>query len=629
MKGTWNKVLKINLTKRSVETIQVPNEVYEKYGLGLGIATYLLFKETPVRSDPLGAENRIVIAPGLFVGTGVPTGSKTCVTFKSPLTGGFGRAIAGAYLGASLRKSGHDAIVIEGQSDDLVVIKIDDENVDFINSDKFRGVDAIRTQNALREEYGTEFRTCAIGRAGENLSKIAGIDFEERQAARGGGGAVFGSKNVKAIMVKGTGNLEFYDHETLRKLNKEWASTIKRDPGTKVDMDYGTGEWYFWMNKERGTFPCRNWQWGYFQSAFDDLKEGGFSKIDPYYWVPKYMQKHHPCPGCTKPCGRIIVIGDGKYAGTRVEGIEYELLYSLGGALEIDDAGAVAKLNEICDREGFDAISAGVTLGWGMEAYERGLLEKEKMEGITLEFGNADAALKILEKMATREGYIGELLADGCKIGAMKLGKNSDQFAVHIKGLELPGYDVRGMKGAALAFAVSVRGGCHLTATVYGLELGGSWWKFDGVDRFSSHWKGYEVKTAEDISTVYDIFGICKFSRSLYFLEGIPPLNYSVTGLGNSVGDLITMGERVYNLQKIFNIREGMDRRHDHLPYRVTHDPIPKGVSKGALVTEDELDHMLDEYYMARGWSKNGIPTKAKLASLDLDLMEEKYVAGL
>jgi aldehyde:ferredoxin oxidoreductase len=265
-----------------------------------------------------------------------------------------------------------------------------------------------------------------------------------------------------------------------------------------------------------------------------------------------------------------------------------------------------------------------------MEAYEKGLLDKGKMEGIELTFGNADAAIVVLQKMAKREGYIGDLLADGTKAAVEKLGKNSDQFAIHVKGLELPAYDVRGIKGLALAFAVSVRGGCHLTAGVYGIELGGSWWKFKGVNRLSSDWKGYEVKAAEDLATTYDIFGICKFSRHMYFLEGMQGLINAVTGLELSNGDIMMLGERVYNLQKMFNVREGMDRSSDHLPYRITHEPIPKGVSKGAMVTEDELQHMLDDYYMARGWSRSGIPTNVKLASLDLlDLVPEESGAGI
>ncbi len=630
MKGVWGKILKIDLTSKNAEAVEVPGDVYGKYGAGLGIGAYCLYREIPEKANPLGPDNAMVISPGLLVGTGVPTGSKTVLAFKSPLTGGAGRSVAGAHLGVALRKSGFDAIVIKGVSEGLTAIKIDDEDVEFIDASEYKGVDSLEVQKSLREKHGKEFRTCAIGRAGENLSKIADVDFEDRQAGRAGGGAVLGSKNVKAILVKGTKKIDIHDPEKLKALNKKWIKILKEHPATKADMDYGSGEWWEWHNLERGTNPARNFQWGYHQSAYDNLKEGEKASLDPHYWSPKYTEKHNPCPNCPKPCGRILAVKEGKYAGTRIDGVEYELLYSLGSMLDIDDIEAVAKLNEVCDREGFDGISAGVTLAWAMEANERGLLDKDKMEGIDLMFGNPDAAIEVLEMMAKREGFIGKLLSDGVKAASEKLGRDSDQFAIHIKGLELPGYDIRGLKGTALAFAVSPRGACHLTAAVYGPELSGSWWKYEGVDRFSSDWKGYLVKSAEDLATVYDLFGICKFSRHMFFLEGFAEVVAALTGCELSDGAIMAMGERVYTLQKMFNVREGMDRKDDVLPYRITHEPIPKGPSEGSLVKEEEFQHMLDEYYMARGWSKNGIPTRAKLASLDLlDVVEEKYGAGI
>ena len=630
MKGIWNKVLRIDLTEGRVEDVTIADEVYEAYGLGSGIASYLLYRETAEKTDPLGPENTIVMAPGLFVGTGVPTGSKTAMTFKSPLTGGFGRALVGAQLGVSLRRSGYDGLIIGGKSSSLVVVKIDDGGVEFINGAAYQGRDAIETQELLREKYGSAYRTCAIGRAGENLSRIAGVDFEHRQAARAGGGAVFGAKNLKAILIKGTQDLVLHDPEALKGLNKKWVGILKEHPATKDDMDYGSGEWFTWHNVERGTCPARNFQWGYFQSVYDNLKEGEKCHLDPYYWVPKYMDKRSSCPNCTKPCGRFIEIPEGQYAGTRVEGIEYETLFSLGSVLEIGEIEPVAKLNEICDREGFDTISAGVTLAWAMEANERGLLDRDKMEGVDLSFGNADGAIEVLGKMARRQGYLGEVLADGVKRASEKTGKESERFAIHVKGLEFPAYDVRGIKGLGLAFAVSVRGACHLTAMAQAIELVGRYWKLEGIDRLSSEWKGYEIKTAEDLTTTYDIFGVCKFSRNMFFLEGFPEIWHAVTGVPKRDSDVMVMGERVYTLQKMFNVREGMDRKDDTLPYRVTHEPIPKGPSEGAVVTEAELEHMLDEYYMARGWSRNGIPTTIKLASLDLlDVVDEQQGATI
>ena len=628
MQGVFGKYLEVDLTNGNVEVKNLPEEVYFKYLGGLGLATRLLFDYTQPHLDPLSEENVLVIAPGLLVGTGLPTASKTALTFKSPLTNAFGRSIAGAYLGVALKKAGYDALVVKGKSVKPVYLLIEDDKVELKDASNLWGKDAIETQEILKNEHGN-VNTCAIGYSGEMLSKISGIDFEERQAARAGGGAVMGSKMLKAIAVKGTKDIPVASSEKLKEAIKKWNGKIIGSEVAKLDMAYGSGEFYEWVNKEIGVFPVKNWQQSYFEDSFKAHPDGK-SHLDPYYWSPKYTEKLHPCPNCNKPCGRHIVIKEGKYAGLMVEGVEYEILYSLGGVLGIEDIEVTAKLNEICDRAGLDGISAGVTLAWAMEAYEKGLLTKEDTDGLDLRFGNGDAAVAAMEKLAKREGKLGELLINGVKEASQKLGKDSYKFALEVKGLEPPAYDVRGLKGMALAIAVSVRGACHLTGGIYAPELTGKFWKLSNVDRLSTNWKGYEVKTGEDFMTVYDTIGMCKFSRSLFWLEdemleGIE----AVTGIKMGVDWIMTIGERIYNLQKLFNVREGFGRKDDYLPYRVTHDPISNGVSKGHYVTEEELQKMLDEYYMARGWSKEGIPTKMHLKRLGLDKESEEFGAPI
>ena len=246
-----------------------------------------------------------------------------------------------------------------------------------------------------------------------------------------------------------------------------------------------------------------------------------------------------------------------------------------------------------------------------------------------MRFGNEDAAIEAMEKIVNREGKLGELLADGEKIAAKKLGKGSDKFTTEVKGLEMPAYDVRGLKGMALAEAVSVRGACHLTGGIYGPELTGSFWKMSDIDRFSTEWKGYEVKTGEDFMTVYDTLGMCKFSRGIFLIEGLLDGVKAVTGEDFDVATMMIIGERIYNLQRLYNVREGLTRKDDYLPYRVTHDPISNGVSKGHYVKEEELQNMLDQYYMVRGWSKDGIPTKMHLFELGLEKEAEELGANI
>lgn len=625
MKGYAGKGLKVDLSTGRIDVWKLSEDFERKYLGGLGFATRLLY-ECVRYVDPLGPDNILATSPGLLVGTGIPTASKTVFTAKSPLTMAFGRSVAGARLGVELKRAGYDVLIVEGRSRRPSSIVIEDDEVEIEDASPLWGLDVRKTIQKLKDRCNG-MAYAIIGPAGERLSKIAGIDCEERQAARAGLGAVMGSKKLKAIAVKGSSTLEYSNPRKLKGLIAKWIKVMKENPITELDMKYGTGEFYDWMNREKGTFPTRNWQQGYFQKSYDGLKENERSKLDPYYWAPKYTVKNRACPNCTKPCGRVMKIAEGKYAGIELDGLEYETIYSLGGSLEIDDPEAVAMLHLTCDLLGLDAISAGLTVAWAMEAYEKGLLDSSITDGLQLTFGNVDAAVEALKLMANREGPLGRLLADGVKAASERLGRASWKFAIHIKGMELPAYDVRGIKGMALALAVSVRGACHLTAGIYGTELTGAWWRFSGVDRFSSIHKGFEVKMHEDLMTIYDILGICKFSRHLFLAQALPELVEAVTGWNVTLSDLFAVSERVYNLERVFNVREGLRRRDDTLPYRIFEEPIPAGPSKGHRVKRKELETMLDEYYEARGWSEEGIPTKAKLESLDLPEVAEEIGA--
>ena len=615
MKGAWGKALFVDLSSGSVETRDIPEGVLRRFLGGAGLAGYYLVDITPNGVDPLGPDNPLAIAPGLLTGSPIPTASKTVFCFKSPQTGFFGRSVAGAKLGVELKRAGYDAVVLIGKSEKPVVLVIEGERARLEDAGDLWGLDVFAAQKALQEKY-PGFRTAVIGPAGEKLSRIACIDCDGRQAGRAGGGAVMGSKNLKAIVAKGSRTPEYARPDTLVELAKRWNETIRDHPATAADMGYGTGEFLDWMNRESGTFPSRNWQWGYFKSAYERAGEGKI-ELDPYYWVPKYSVRNVACPGCTKPCGKLFVIEEGKYAPLEIDGPEYETLYSLGGAPGIASIEAVAKANEICDRLGIDTISAGLTLSWAMEAVERGLLSADDLDGIELRFGDEDAFLTALERLGKKEGKIGELLGDGVKAACERLGRG-EEFAIHIKGLELPAYDIRGAKGVALAFAVSYRGGCHLTACAYGPEYGGSWWVFENVDRHSARGKGAFIKLLEDLMAVYDVLGVCKFSRHIFFLEGLPEMVAAATGLGLTGAELLAVGERLVNLARAFNVREGLTRADDHIPPRVWRDPIPEGPSAGDRVSEEELQAMLDDYYAARGWSREGIPLKAVLLALDL-----------
>ncbi len=608
MYGYGGKFLHVDLSSSEVKKLELGKEFAQKYVGGNGFGARLLYDNVSAGIDPLGPDNCLILAPGAFCGTPVPEASKTGFYAKSPLTGAFGEAMAGSGIGAALKFAGYDALVVRGRAKRWSYLWVDDGEVGIKDASGMLGFTTSRTLEAIRKELGDpRVMTACIGPAGENLAKIAHIESDFRQFGRTGLGAVMGSKRLKAIAVRGTGDIELANPKLMEKLLAEWYGTISVHPHAIADIKYGTGEFIGTVNEVHGTFPTRNWQ----DSVFE-----GHKTIAPQYWVPKYSIKTKACYACIKPCGKIFVIKEGPYAGTVVDGPEFETQYSLGSCVGNSNPEVLAKANELCDELGLDTISAGVAIGWAMECYERGLLTPKDTGGMKMTFGDSDAILKTLELIAHRQG-IGDLLADGVREAAKRLGKGSESFAMHVKGLEPPAYDARGLKGIGLAFASSTRGACHLRSCAYAAELSGSWWKFKKVDRLSADGKKY-VATVENVMTLYDIVGICKFSRHFYFVEELPDFFKAVQGFVFKSKELLGLGERVWNVEKAFNVREGLDRRHDTLPPRLMNEPIRDGSSKGSVITREELDHMLDDYYAARGWDKNGIPTRAKLEELEL-----------
>ncbi|MHA1238770.1 MAG: aldehyde ferredoxin oxidoreductase family protein [Candidatus Odinarchaeia archaeon] len=621
MYGYWGKILRVNLTEEKISVASFDRKFAEMYVGGNGFGARLLYDEVKPGIDPLSPENKLIFSPGLFTGLGIPTASKSGFYAKSPQTLGLGESIVGARLGISLKKAGYDALIIEGKANAPSIIWIENENVEIIRADDIWGLNTLKAQKLIKNKVGAnKAATAVIGPAGENLVLFSCIECDGREAGRTGLGAVMGSKLLKGIAAVGSNELEVADRDKLRELSVKWAKIIKNNPGAQLQVKIGTGGFHHLMN-ELGVLPTKNWLESYFE---DEYKRSGeeYGSTDPYYWVSRYVVKNTACPSCNKPCGKLFKVKEGKYKGTVTDGPEFEAQYSLGSECGISNIEALAHANMLCDLYGVDVISVGVTIGWAMECYEKGILTKT--DGIKLNFGNEDALIKAIELIAFKKGDLGALLSGGVKRASEKIGNDSSKFAMHIKGLEIPAYDVRGLKGVGLSFAVSTRGACHLRACMYSTELYGRWWKFRGVDRFSSKNKGFLVKFHEDFVTLYDILGLCKFSRHIYGVSHIPEIFETVTGRNISVSELLIVGERTYNIEKAFNVREGFNRRHDSLPYRILHEPINTGSSKGNLITPAELQRMLDDYYTARGWSEEGVPTKAKLISLDLpDIAEE------
>lgn len=609
MKGYGGSVLYIDLSTGETRKDPVPEDMIRDYLGGSGFAVRLLYDNSQPKADAFDPSNPLIVAPGLFDGFAVPTGGKVIFCAKSPLTGLIGDSVMGGSIGAELKHAGYDAIVITGKAENPSYLVIKDDKVEIKDASSLWGLNVPETSKKVLEKEGN-VKVASIGPAGENLVRFASIDCDDRQAGRAGVGAVMGSKNLKAIAVKGSKDLTPADPKALLVINLALVNKMTESPDYEADTKYGTGEFLEWINEEKGAFPTRNWREG----LFDNRKE-----IDPYHWAPKYTKKNKACLSCSKPCGKLFTIDEGKYAGLAIDGVEYETLYSLGGACGIGDVEAVAMGNGICDHKGMDTISAGDVVAFAMDLYENGILTGEDAGGLELSFGNYDAQLKLLEMIADREG-IGDVLADGVRAAAEKIGKGSEKFAVHVKGMEPPAYDVRGIKGMALAFLTSTRGACHLRTCAYALELTGKFWKYKDVDRFSSDGKGIEIKEMEDLIVLYDALGVCKFSRGYFFAEGFIDVLRAVTGAELTEKNLHQTGERINNLKQLFNLREGMTRDGYVLPEKIMSIPIPEGESKGHLVTTEEMNKMLEDYFVVRGWGSNAVPTRDKLNELGIEL---------
>ena len=621
----WNRLLEVDLTEGTHEVKELSDEFTRRYLGGSGFTTRILYDEVGPDVDPLDPENVLAIAPGLLVGPSVPTGSKTTFGFKSPLTGGYGKSLVGAKMGDQLKRAGYDVLVVKGACEEPSTLVIEDDEVRIDSAEDLWGLDTRETHERIAEEYGFGHRTAVIGPAGENLSYISMIECEDRQAGRGGPGAVMGSKKLKAITVDGTKDIPIARPEELKELNHKWRleTTGRGDieiTGTgdaSIDVQYGTGEAFDAKNTALGIYPTRNWESGYFKRAYDRLEDPAEDRVsvDPRYWTEEYVDTKRPCPYCTKPCSQYFEAEDTKYGDIAVDGPEYETQYALGGNVEVDEIEAVAKANEICDCLGLDTIDAGNAISWAMEAAEKGLLDDVDSD-VDLEFGNAEAVLELLRRMSHAEGELGELLMDGHVRAARRAG-GGEEFAIHVKNQAPAGFEPRGIKGMGLAFGVSPRGADHLTSCLYALEMGGNFWEFEKYDRTRMDGKALALKSMEDLMAVYDITGVCKFTRGLTLEEGVRELLNAMTGFDLTRGELLTAGERMYVLSRAFNVREGFGREDDMLPSRFTEE-VPYGPNEGESIDMDAYERELDRYYAARGFDTQGTPLSGTLEDLDL-----------
>ncbi|MEB2836170.1 MAG: aldehyde ferredoxin oxidoreductase family protein [Desulfurococcales archaeon] len=595
-----------------VEILEVPGNVYQRLLGGRSLAVYLWLSLAASLSEPpkpLAPENPLVIAPGALVGSGLSTASKTAFVARSPLTGLLGRSMAGGRLGLEVRRLGYDFLVIRGALEEPGVLVLDETGARVEQARGLWGKTVGEARAALSRDF-KGYADAIIGPAGENLSAISMIDVGGRQAGRTGLGAVMGAKRLKAILVRGYRDPRPLDPPEARRLAVALNRITSENQASKALVEYGTPIILDYTNKKYGVFPGLNWK----RSDLSWCRDSERAHRELSRFAPEKRVSRNPCVGCARPCSQVL-----EARGARVDGPEYETVYALGSDLGICRIDDIAYLNSLADELGFDTISLGATIAWAIHAGEEGLLEGAPS------WGDVESIAGLIRDMAYRRGRLGSLLADGSRRAAERLGAGAE-LSINVKGMELPAYDARGLKGMALGFAVSSRGGDHLTSGAYAIELPGKLWVYEGVDRLAVRGKGVLVKQAEDLMGFYDATGICKFSRYTLNPENVSPLVEAVTGLKETPGDLLRAGERAVNLERIANIWMGLDpARDDTLPVRLMVEPISSGPSRGSLVRPEELNVMKSEYYAARGWSSSGVPLISTMIYLDmLDLVPEK-----
>ena len=614
------QLLRVDLTKGKSTIEQLPRELVLNYLGGTGFAARILFDELTPKVDALDPANRLILATGPLTGTLWPSAGRWAAYAKSPLTEIWGESHCGGFFGVELKYAGYDALILQGRAKKPVYLWIDDGAVSILAARDLWGRNTAETTDVLRERHGDrEVEVACIGQAGERLVRFACIMNNYQDAVgRTGLGAVMGSKNLKAVAVRGTKGVTIADDEKFMELVEEAHERVLKQPQAQQMTKYGTPLLVAYKSKI-GELATRNHQTGIFAGA---------DKLDADTIRAKYFAKTRSCFGCRIMCKKVNRIPGGKYKGLISGGPEYESIYSFGTNCCIDDFGAVLKANELCNLYGMDTISAGCVIAWLMECYERGLVSRKRCGGLDLRWGNAEAMVKLVEQIAKRKG-IGNLLAEGSYRAAKRLGKGSQRYVIHVKRMEVSGQDGRTHRSVALTHAISVRGADHLRSLVTVDQLGyekvaaeryGKDKLPEICDPYSEKYKALVVKDAEEVFAIRDSLIVCWYSCGwppIFWMPDFARAAEAATGIEEfgKLEQMYRIARRICNLRRAFNVREGLTRKDDVIPDRFTREPMPEGPGKGQVAN---LKVMLDEYYKMRGWNRNGVPTKRTLTELGL-----------
>jgi len=594
-------ILRVNLTSGKIakEPLNVKNA--HAYIGARGLAAKMLFDEVDPNIDALSPENKLFFAPGPLTGTFAPNVGRYDVVCKSPLTGAIAASNSGGSFGPELKYAGYDMVIFEGRAPSPVYLWIKNDQVELRDAAALWGKEVPETTDLIREATDEEAKVACIGPAGEKLSRIASVMNEMgRAAGRSGVGAVMGSKNLKAIAVVGTGGVKIGNKEWFDEAQKDASAKIKAHPVGGAGLKaYGTDVLVNILNSV-GSLPTRNFHEAYFPTAD---KVGGESL------AKNNLTRPRGCFSCIIECGRATKVTNPKYAGEG-EGPEYETAWGFGPDCGIDNLDAVIKANYLCNDLGLDTISTATTIACAMDLYENGIITLQDTGGIPLNFGNPDLIVELVRMMGHREGF-GDKMADGSYRLAEAFGH--PEYSMSCKKQEMPAYDPRGVQGIGLHYATSNRGGCHVRGYTIAVEVLGNPVK---MDQHTTEGKPDLVITFQNLTAALDSTGACLFATFGIGGDELACLLSGATGIRYTTEEFMKAGERIWNLERMWNLAIGMTSADDALPPRLINEPIPAGPSKGEV---SRLNEMLPLYYRLRGWDENGIPTPEKLHELGLD----------
>jgi aldehyde:ferredoxin oxidoreductase len=586
MNAFFGRYLKIDLTDETYDVVPLNEEILLTYLGGKGLASYLLYSINPPGVDPLSPDNCLIFATGPITNSRIWGSSRYGVFTKSPQTGFYSESYAGGKVPEAIDSSGFDAIVVKGRSKRPTVVLIHPDGAEFFDASDIWRMDTYDTEDTVNRKFvgavpGSEKSgAVVIGPAGENRVRFAVIENDYwRSAGRTGVGTVMGSKHLKAIVFKGNKRRSLFDAKGVKCFSKEVAEESKNNPVVQAYRNMGTSLMVKRINQAKA-FPTKYWSKGFFDQ---------WEKISAEALHRQCRVQPRACAKCFIACGRMTTVLNGRHAGLRIEGPEYETIFAFGGLCMIDSIEEIAYLNDICDRLGMDTISAGNLCGLTIEAV------RKKKINVKVDYGDVDAIAGLLKKIANRQG-IGDILARGIRHAANVWGM--EDMAVHVKGLEPPGYDPRVLKGSGLAFAVSERGACHLRATFHNPELKGR------INPEVTTGKAEFLIDFEDRLTLMDTFILCRFFRDIHPWDRLSRIIEMTTGLKADKAAMQKIASEISTLTRCFNIREGLKSEDDNLPTRFYREIL----KTGHVVKETDLAAMLKEYYALRGWNENGVP---------------------